>query len=51
MAGNPFDVIGAHTAGWRTAWVKRSSTVVFDPWDIEPDTIVADTSELASVIV
>ncbi|MCH8303256.1 MAG: haloacid dehalogenase type II [Proteobacteria bacterium] len=51
VSGNPFDVIGAHTAGWRTAWVKRSPAAVFDPWDIEPDAIVADTSELVSVVV
>ena len=51
VSGNPFDVIGAHTAGWRTAWVKRSPATVFDPWDIEPDAIVADTSELVSVVV
>jgi 2-haloacid dehalogenase len=24
VSGNPFDVIGARTAGWRTAWVKRN---------------------------
>jgi len=51
VSGNPFDVIGSHTAGWRTAWVKRSPAAVFDPWDIEPDAIVADTSELVSVVV
>jgi 2-haloacid dehalogenase len=51
VSGNPFDVIGAHTAGWRTAWVKRNPAAVFDPWAIEPDVIVTDTSELASVVV
>jgi 2-haloacid dehalogenase len=46
VSGNPFDIIGAHMAGWRTAWIKRSSAALFDPWEIEPDLIVTDTSEL-----
>ena len=49
VSGNPFDVIGAHMAGWRTAWVKRDPTAVFDPWDIEPDAIITDISELARI--
>jgi 2-haloacid dehalogenase len=49
-AGNPFDVIGAHVAGWRTAWVRRNPAVQFDPWGIEPDAIVTDTSELLSLL-
>jgi 2-haloacid dehalogenase len=51
VSGNPFDVIGAHTAGWRTAWVKRNPDAQFDPWGIEPDVIVKDTGELAGVVV
>ena len=49
VSGNPFDVIGAHMAGWRTAWVRRDPTAVFDPWDIEPDAIIADIDELAGL--
>ncbi len=49
VSGNPFDVIGAHMAGWRTAWVKRDPTAVFDPWDIEPDAVITDISELAGL--
>jgi 2-haloacid dehalogenase len=51
VSGNPFDVIGAHMAGWRTAWVKRNPAAVFDPWKIEPDVIVTDTSELTGFVV
>ena len=51
VSGNPFDVIGAHTAGWRTVWVKRDPASQFDPWGIEPDVIVTDTSELVSVVI
>ena len=46
VSGNPFDVIGAHMAGWRTAWVKRNHDAQFDPWGIEPDVIVTETSDL-----
>lgn len=49
VSGNPFDVIGAHMAGWRTAWVKRDPTAVFDPWDIAPDAIIADMNEFAGL--
>ncbi len=51
VSGNPFDVIGARTAGWRTVWIKRNPDAVFDPWEIEPDAIVTDTSELVRVVV
>jgi 2-haloacid dehalogenase len=51
VSGNPFDVIGGHMAGWRTAWVRRSPAALFDPWGIEPDKTVANTSELARVVI
>lgn len=50
ISGNPFDVIGARSAGMRAAWVKRSPAAVFDPWGIEPDLIVSDLSELVGRI-
>ena len=50
VSGNPFDVIGGHMAGWRTAWVKRHAGAQFDPWGIEPDETVVDISELLRVI-
>jgi 2-haloacid dehalogenase len=46
VSGNPFDVIGAHMAGWHTAWVRRNPANQFDPWGIDPDVMVTDTSEL-----
>ncbi len=45
ISGNPFDIIGARYAGWRTAWVQRND-VPFDPWDEAPDVTVASLSEL-----
>lgn len=50
ISGNPFDVIGGHMAGWKTVWVKRSPAAQFDPWGVEPDAIVADTSGLLSLL-
>jgi 2-haloacid dehalogenase len=36
VSSNPFDVIGAVSAGMRAAWVKRSPDAIFDPWGVEP---------------
>lgn len=46
VSGNPFDVIGAISAGMRAAWVQRSEDSIFDPWGIEPDLVVKDLKEL-----
>jgi 2-haloacid dehalogenase len=47
ISGNPFDVLGALSAGMRAAWVKRSPAAVFDPWGIEPTLTVGSLVELA----
>ena len=41
VSGNPFDVLGAVSAGMCGAWVKRSPDAILDPWEIAP-TLVAD---------
>ena len=46
VSSNPFDVIGAISAGLRAAWVRRSPAAVFDPWDIPPTLTVAGLLEL-----
>jgi len=46
ISGNPFDVIGAISAGMRGAWVKRSPNAFFDPWEIQPTLTVANLVEL-----
>lgn len=46
VSSNPWDVIGARGAGLRTAWIRRSEQVCFDPWGGEPDMIVRDLREL-----
>ena len=50
VSGNPFDVIGAISAGMRGAWVKRAKKALFDPWEIQPTTTVTTVSELADAI-
>ncbi len=46
ISSNPFDVIGAISAGMRAVWVQRASDQVFDPWGIEPTLRVKSLREL-----
>lgn len=46
VSSNPFDVIGAISAGMKAAWVQRSQETVFDPWGIEPTITVGSLGEL-----
>lgn len=50
ISGNPFDVIGAVSAGLRAAWVRRSPAAVFDPWEIEPTATVASLTDLPALL-
>ncbi len=47
VSSNPWDVIGAKSAGLRAAWIKRKPDAVYDPWGIEPDCVVVDLHALA----
>lgn len=47
VSSNPWDVIGAKSAGLKAAWIKRKPDAVYDPWGIEPDCVVADLNALA----
>ena len=46
ISSNPFDVIGAISAGMKSAWVRRSPEAIFDPWGIEPTITVSSLVEL-----
>lgn len=46
ISSNPFDVIGAISAGMKSTWVQRSPTAIFDPWEIKPTLIVDSLLEL-----
>ena len=50
ISGNPFDVIGAVSAGLCAAWVKRSTRSIFDPWGIEPTITVTSLREVGAGI-
>jgi len=50
VSSNPFDVIGAAAAGWRTVWVSRSAAQPFDPWGIEPTLVVRRLTELPAAL-
>ena len=50
VSSNAFDIIGAHAAGWQTAWVKRDPAAVFDPWDIEPTVTVFELAGLVDAL-
>ena len=49
VSSNPFDVIGAANCGWRTIWVKRNPSVVFDPWEQAPTVVVNKLTELPAI--
>ncbi|WP_417596429.1 haloacid dehalogenase type II [Oceanospirillum sp.] len=50
ISGNPFDILGALNHGMKTAWVKRSNEVIFDPWGPEPTVIINQLDKLVSAI-
>ncbi len=50
ISSNPFDVIGAMSAGMGAAWVRRSKQAIFDPWGIEPTLTLKSLVELRSKI-
>jgi len=50
ISGNPFDVIGAVSAGMHGAWVKRAVKAVFDPWEIQPTLTVGSLVEFCEAL-
>ena len=47
VSSNPFDVIGAKSAGLKAVWIKRKSQTAFDSWGINPDMIARDLIDFA----
>ena len=47
ISSNPFDVIGAISAGMKSVWIRRSQDAIFDPWGIEPTLTVSNMLDLA----
>ena len=50
ISSNPFDVIGAVSAGMNSAWIPRSPDAIFDPWEIEPTLTVESLNTLGDEI-
>jgi 2-haloacid dehalogenase len=50
VSSNPFDVIGAVSAGMRAAWIKRSPDALFDPWGIAPTITVNSLLSLSEQV-
>lgn len=48
VSSNPFDVIGAISAGMKAAWVRRSPEKIFDPWGIDPTITVSSLLDFAA---
>ena len=50
ISSNPFDVLGARSAGWQAAWVQRSAAQPFDPWELQPSLTVPDLNALSRAL-
>jgi len=46
ISSNPFDVIGALSAGITAIWLKRSPKAIFDPWELQPTMTISNLTEL-----
>ncbi|MCU7844515.1 MAG: haloacid dehalogenase type II [Candidatus Thiodiazotropha sp. (ex Monitilora ramsayi)] len=46
VSSNPFDVIGAISAGMKAVWLQRNPEALFDPWGIEPTIVINSLTEL-----
>ena len=51
ISSNPFDVIGAISAGMRSAWIQRSKETVYDPWGIAPTITLSSLHNLKQNIL
>ena len=51
ISSNPFDVIGAISAGMRSAWIQRSKAAIYDPWGIEPTIALSTLHNLKESIL
>jgi 2-haloacid dehalogenase len=50
VSSNPWDIIGARSAGLSTAWVQRSEEKIYDPWEIEPNVTVRSLIDLPGAL-
>jgi 2-haloacid dehalogenase len=50
VSSNPWDIIGARSAGLSAAWVQRSEEKIYDPCGIEPNVTVRSLIDLAAAL-
>lgn len=51
VSSNPFDVLGARSAGWQAAWVQRTQAAPFDPWpEWAPSCVISRLETLVEVL-
>ena len=50
VSSNSFDILGALSTGFHTAWLQHSPTTVFEPREKQPNVIVHSLSDLQSLI-
>ena len=50
ISGNPFDVIGAVSAGIQAVWLKRSADALFDPGEFSPTVTVTGLAAVPDAI-
>jgi 2-haloacid dehalogenase len=50
ISSNPWDVIGARSAGLSSAWVQRSEEKIYDPWGVEPNVTVRSMIDLPAAL-
>jgi 2-haloacid dehalogenase len=51
VSSNPFDIIGAISAGMKAAWLQRNPEDLFDPWGITPTLTLEHLAQLPELIV
>ena len=50
VSSNPWDIIGARSAGLSAAWVQRSEASIYDPWGIDPNVTVRSMVDLPAAL-
>lgn len=50
VSSNPFDVIGARSAGWQAFWLQRDPNAVFDPWEFVPTETITSLTDVAACL-
>lgn len=50
VSSNPFDVLGAASAGMKSVWIQRTPAVIMDPWEFSPALSIDTLEGLAEAV-